>query len=46
VMKVTQTGGAPTILAVGQTELGNVAVDALNVYWIASGDGTVMMTPK
>jgi hypothetical protein len=43
VMKAPLTGGSPTMLASGQVNPQNIAVDATNVYWINAGSpGAVM----
>ena len=45
VMKVPLTGGMPTTIASGQSDPVAVGVDATSVYWVNSGDGTVMSAP-
>jgi len=39
---VAGCGGAPTILASGQSGLGAIATDGTSVYWTNGSDGTVM----
>ena len=44
-MKVAIDGGAPTILASGQSSPTRIAVDATSVYWTNSVNGMVMKVP-
>lgn len=53
VMKAAKAGGAPTIVAAGQTGVDCVAVDDKDVYWSVAGtekaqfaDGAIVMAPK
>jgi hypothetical protein len=50
VMKAPLGGGAPTILASGQSGPAGIVVDATSVYWVNQGvymgvDGAVMKVP-
>jgi hypothetical protein len=40
------SGGAPEILAQGQSSPGDIVVDAARVYWANLGDGTIVSAPQ
>jgi hypothetical protein len=45
IWKTPISGGMRVTLATGQNGIGRLAVDAANIYWTATNDGTVMKAP-